>query len=291
MSLLSESINLKNSNVMDSDSSIDNSLTADLHQNLKNVMANGALFTEDQSGGAGRKKKSGSKKSKRAGSKRGSKKTGSKKAGSKKGSKRPGSKKGSKKAGSKKAGSKKGSKRPGSKKGSKKAGSKKAGSKSKRLQTAQVDLEQSGAGRKKKGGKKSSRSRSLTPVVNNLSDSIDNTASEFQQGGKKKKATSPKRSSSSKRSSKGSKPKRELPEKLKEFQRLVKHMASGLGHSPTLFSLAKSVRDDASKANPNATPKQLTDASIKLFDSNKGKYTKELESLKAAKAKAKAAKN
>ena len=291
MTSFSESINLKNINVIDSDSSIENSLTADLHQNLKNVMANGALFTEDQAGGA-KKKKTVSKKSKRAGSKRGSKK-----AGSKKGSKKAGSKKGSKKAGSKRPGSKKGSKKAGSKKGSKRAGSKskRAGSKSKRAQPSVVDVEQAGAGRKKKGGKNSSRSRSPSlstaqvHVATNLSDSIDNNSSELQQGGKKtKKASS---SKSPKRLSKGSKAKRELPEKLKEFQRLVKHMASGLGHSPTLFSLAKVVRTEAMKSNPNATPKQLTDASIKLFEDKKAKYTKELEALKAAKVKAKAAKN
>ena len=273
-----------NSNVLNTESSAIESLSSNLYNAIKNNMNTSSLFTE-QAGGAGRKKKAGSKK---LGSKKGSKrvaaragsKIGSKKAGSKKGSKRvvarPGSKKGSKKAGSKK-GSKRVAARPGSKKGSKKSSSK--GSKRAHKVT---DIEMMG-GRRKKGGKKSSKSsrsknNSKSLNQNIMSDSIDSFLSNSnvqqtnatQDGGKNKK---------------GSNSKRQLPEKLQEFQRLVKHLSGSLTGGPVLMKLAKAIRNEVSKAKPNISVKELTNDSIKHFDANKTKWTAEYNKLKAEKAK------
>jgi len=310
MSAYSESINLNNGNVLDTESSAIESLSSNLYNAIKNNMNTSSLFTEQTGGAVVGRKKAGTKKGSKKGSKRaaaaragskGSKKAGSKKTGSKKGSKRAtaaarAGSKGSKKAGSKKAGSKKGSKRAtaaarAGSKGSKKAGSKKAGSKkgSKRANKNVNDLEMMG-GRRKKGSKKSSRSKSLHS--NTMSDSIEafignpkkanvpNTLNTAQDGGKKKKG-----SNKSSKGSKGSKAKRELPEKLVEFQKLVKHMAASLGHTPQLFKLAKAVRDEImkEKANANAPIQEITKKSIKSFDDNKSKWTAEYAKLKAKK--------
>ena len=50
-----------------------------------------------------------------------------------------------------------------------------------------------------------------------------------------------------------------------------------------LFRLAKQVRDEVMKSNPNATVQDITKKSMKYFDDNKSKLTAEYEKLKAKK--------
>jgi len=66
---------------------------------------------------------------------------------------------------------------------------------------------------------------------------------------------------------------RTLPEKLVEFQKTVKHVATTLGHSKHAFKLAKMLRDEAIKGNANATPQYITIKANKIFDDNKRKWT------------------
>lgn len=250
MSQNTPNTNVFNANVLDSDSST-LTLSANVYNTLKNALTT-PLFAE-QDGGA--KKKSRAKKTSKRGSKKaGSKKAGSNKAGSKNGSKKAGSKNGSKRAGSKRAGSKKA--------GSKKAGSKKAGSKgSKRMSKVAQELELLG------GAKPQRQSKSVNSPV--LSDSIDHLvmSDAAQEGGKNKKH------------SKGSK--RALPDKLKEFQKLVTHLADkgNLQRGKYLFQLAKMVRDDVPN-NKNMTAGDLTKAAMSNFDKNKDKYVKKFNELK-----------
>jgi hypothetical protein len=305
------SANLNIGNVLDSESSEIQSLSIKVY----NAMADNKLFAERQQEGGAKVKKSqkvgttkagskkaGSKKagSKKAGSKKaGSKKAGSKKAGSKRSSKKAGQKGGAKKAGSKKAGSKKaGSKKAGSKKaGSKKAGSKKAGSKrSNKKNMVNNELEQMGGRKRGSNSKRGSKPKrgskaNVNSPVNALSDSISSNIN--QDGGKNKKGStgSKKGLVDSTGSKKKGSTKRALPEKLKEFQKLVKHMAASLGHTPHLFKLAKVVRDEIMSANPNASIQDITKKSIKLFDDKKTFYATEYNKIKASAPKAKKTKN
>ena len=156
-------------------------------------------------------------------------------------------------------------KRSGSKRsGSKRSGSKKALSKCKTSKRA--------GSKKKKGSKKSSSKRS----------------SYNQKAGSKKKygskRSSSKHSGSKRKSSKRSgskKTKRALPDKLKEFQILVKHLKTVVGeHSKFLFTLAKQVRDDITKSNPNISSQDLTKKAIKHVDDNKAKMIAKYKDLK-----------
>jgi len=232
-------------------------LSTGLYDNLKKSLNNSSLFIEQYGGENNTKPKKV--KAKKAGSKKtGSKKTGSKRAGSKRaGSKRAGSKKaGSKKAGSKKAGSKKA--------GSKKAGSKKAGSKK--------------TGSKKAGSKKAGSKRSITATEHAVA--IDEEYSKLaMRGGSDDSVINTKKTKSKKTKSK--KTKRALPEKLLEFQKLVKHMKSITGeHSKFLFTLAKQIRDDITKSDPNISTQDLTKKAIKYADDNKSKIISRYNALK-----------
>ena len=97
-----------------------------------------------------------------------------------------------------------------------------------------------------------------------------------------------------KTSSKGSKPKRALNEKLVEYQKLVKHISASLGGGPVAISLAKVIRDEVIKANPqNIKIEEITEKAKKLFDSNPSKWKTEYNKIKAdlaAKREAKKAK-
>ena len=148
--------------------------------------------------------------------------------------------------------------------GSKRSGSKKALSKCKTSKRA--------GSKKKKGSKKSNSKRS----------------SYNQKAGSKKKygskRSSSKHSGSKRKSSKRSgskKTKRALPDKLKEFQILVKHLKTVVGeHSKFLFTLAKQVRDDITKSNPNISSQDLTKKAIKHVDDNKAKMIAKYKDLK-----------
>jgi hypothetical protein len=124
----------------------------------------------------------------------------------------------------------------------------------------------------KKGSKKTSRVNSrVNSPINALSDSIDVLeVSRFQNGGKKKKT-----------SSKGSKPKRTLNEKLIEYQKLVKHIGAKLGGGPVAISLAKVIRDEVMNINKNIQDTEITQKAKDLFDKNISKWTNEYNKIKA----------
>ena len=156
-------------------------------------------------------------------------------------------KKGSKKAGSKKSKSKK---RSISMEGGKK-GSKKASSKKRRSKKRSISMERPKKGSKKSGSKKGSK----------------------KSGSKKGSKKGSKRA--------GSKVKRALPEKLQEFQKLVKHMKSVTGeHSKFLFTLAKQIREEITKSNPNISTSDLTKKAMKYVDDNKSKVVSRYNDLK-----------
>lgn len=166
----------------------------------------------------------------------------------------------------------------------KKRGSKKVSKKGSKKRSKRVFKRVSKKG-SKKGSKRSSAltiemlgGRKKYPKIKKLEED------DIQDGGKKKKGSKKRISKKmSKRKSKSIK--RTLPEKLQEFQKLVKHLASALGHSPQLFKLAKTVRDEVMKTNPNASIQDITKKSMKYFDDNKDKLSAEYEKLKASKGK------
>ena len=79
----------------------------------------------------------------------------------------------------------------------------------------------------------------------------------------------------SKKSSKKSS-KRGNMEAFAEFRRLIDYLTKQINDSDVkrkdVMSLAKKIRDEVKKSNPNGTYKQLTDSSIDLFNKNKSKY-------------------
>ena len=52
------------------------------------------------------------------------------------------------------------------------------------------------------------------------------------------------------------------------------------GHSRQIFSLAKIIRDEVIKSYPNASPSEVRQKTIDLFDKNKSKYEKVYKELK-----------
>lgn len=167
------------------------------------------------------------------------------------------------------------------KRGSKKVSKKGSKKRSKRV-FKRVSKKGSKKGSKKESKKGSKRSSALT--IEMLGGRKKLEEDDIQDGGKKKKGSKKRISKKmSKRKSKSIK--KTLPEKLQEFQKLVKHLASALGHSPQLFKLAKTVRDEVMKTNPNASIQDITKKSMKYFDDNKDKLSAEYEKLKASKGK------
>ncbi len=153
------------------------------------------------------------------------------------------------------------------KKGSKKAGSKKAGSKKSKSKKRSISMEGGKKGSKKASSKKRrSKKRSI---------SMERPKKGSKKSGSKKGS----KRAGSKRA--GSKVKRALPEKLQEFQKLVKHMKSVTGeHSKFLFTLAKQIREEITKSNPNISTSDLTKKAMKYVDDNKSKVVSRYNDLK-----------
>jgi hypothetical protein len=154
------------------------------------------------------------------------------------------------------------------KSGSRKASSRKAGSKRssytkvKNIKGGSKKAYSKRAGSKKAKSKRAGSKKSLSKQAGSMN------------GGKKG-------SRKSKSKSKSRKSKRALPEKLQEFQKLVKHMKTVVGeHSKFLFTLAKQVRDDITKTNPNISAADLTKKAIKYVDDNKSKIISKYQTLK-----------
>jgi len=87
-------------------------------------------------------------------------------------------------------------------------------------------------------------------------------------------------------SKKGSKKQsRELPEKLVQFQLLTKHIRDALGKKNVkvapkyIMKIAKLVRDDVSKGQPNLSPVELTKKSKALYDQKESDWNNKLMAL------------
>lgn len=227
MSSQNENNNFKASNVIMSESSDAQSLSARVY----NALNQNKLFNEQEGG----KKKKSSKKSSRKTSKKTSRKKSSKK-----------------------------SKRPSKKE-----------SKSKYSKHAKESLQEIEGG-----------NSLMSDSINDLSEVVlTKNLNSPQDGGRKKKSS---KKSKSKGSKKGSK--RALPESMQAFQKIVAHMATTFGRSPTLLRLVKVVRDEVMKSNPNLSPMDIAKKSIEHFDKNKEKFKKEFDKMKseAPKPKSKA---
>ena len=147
-----------------------------------------------------------------------------------------------------------------------KKGSKKAGSKKSKSKKRSISMEGGKKGSKKASSKKRrSKKRSISM--------------ERPKKGSKKSGSKKGSKKGSKRA--GSKVKRALPEKLQEFQKLVKHMKSVTGeHSKFLFTLAKQIREEITKSNPNISTSDLTKKAMKYVDDNKSKVVSRYNDLK-----------
>jgi hypothetical protein len=99
-----------------------------------------------------------------------------------------------------------------------------------------------------------------------------------QDAGKKMSRKKTKRKSKSKS-------KRDLPEAMKAFQKIVAHMATVFGRSPSLLRLVKVVRNEVIKLNPNLLPQDIANKTIEHFDKNIDKFKKEFEKIKSEPSK------
>ena len=139
-------------------------------------------------------------------------------------------------------------------------------------------------------------SDSITFLSENvLTKNLNNLQGGRRKSKKKSKSESYKESKkgSKKRSKKGSKKgsKRALPEAMQAFQKIVAHLSLALGgRSPTVLKLAKIVKDETSKSNPNLSPMDLAKKTNDHFDKNKEKFKKEFEKLKSEPSKPKSKK-
>ena len=143
-----------------------------------------------------------------------------------------------------------------------------------------------GGAKKTKSHNKYSRSKSKQSRSKSKQSRSKSKKISKKKPSKKKSKTEPimekivKKSSkkTSKKTSKKSK--RTLPLKLQQFQKFVSHLRTNLGSSPSLLRLAKTIREKVAAENPKLKYEEIIEKSIKEFDDNKDKYTKEYQKLK-----------